>query len=310
MRSLYLSLLSLPLFLCTCGPAELMDTPPDPAQQTEWLLTAGEPLDYYNNSGHYEGFRLDLTGDSARVYNPFLQHDERYRAYAADSTEQFPDSLYLTYKMTLDSTLHVRLRFPGGGDRSQTYRPVARLDTHPITPSLTDRTYQFTLDDEYFLLTFTEVTTGKGDKQRLANLYPLDTTTERRITEQFLGFGFIQREDGTVSMLLPARAGEGGRRELNALLISATAAGELQAHQMLDVREENRGPLRILPQAYPAVIPANYAHSELLDLMNRGRVSARKLTPEPDSVGVEYAYPEDFARLGGRHRARTESAGL
>ncbi|WP_116127164.1 hypothetical protein [Lewinella sp. IMCC34183] len=288
-------LLLLPLFFCTCGPAPQEDTPDNYA--TEWLLTEGKPLAYYSSDGNYKGFRLRLAADSARLHHPITGISEKYRAYPATAGSP-PDSVYLTYALSADSTLDVRIH-AGGEVHAHTYRPTPPLGAHPLTARVMDETYRFELGSQPYLLTFTTVPVGKEEEGRVARLHPLDTAFARRIQENRDNFGGLVRQDGTVGLYAAYRDPVYGTGGPVSLLVSTDATGELQLHRNLRATPEDPAPVRIVPQVYPGQLPPGYDPSELADLLNRGRISVRNLTAEPDSFRIQYAYPEDFERRGG-----------
>ncbi|WP_157974527.1 hypothetical protein [Lewinella sp. IMCC34183] len=285
------------LFLCTCAPD------PAPSYQLpegmEWGLEKGQPVGYVDNSNKYGGFRLDLTQDSARLYQPFLDHSEKYPAYAADSTARFPDSLYFTYQVEGDSSLHAVIRSPDGGRWEHRYAPVAKLESYPLPKTVAGRTYLLDLNDSPMLLRFPEERVGPNGKIMAADVVLLASLADRRAEFGTFGMSLLDPETGVLKAYYRIRPQDDGSLRHSILLVTGDGDGGAQAYQLLDddTQRTVAGPFPLAP--YASVVPSTVTEADLIDLLNRGRVEVEKVTAEPDSVGIRYEYEEPFRTSGG-----------
>ena len=298
MRFQYLPLLALPLFLCTCGPADDTQAVSGLPYEMEWGLVQGAPVGQFSDANKYGGFRLEIAGDSARLYQPLMGFGESYRAYAADSTARFSDPLYLTYTMPSDTSLRAVVRGEDGRKWEQIYVPVPKLPTAPLPESLIGQTYRFELDDTAVLLNFRE---GRSDLQEqgvAADLLFLKDGVERQTAGRVFGLSKRNSSNGTISAYYGVKSRADGTLRHNILLVSATGEGGVQAYRLLDDDRQRvvEGPFPMHP--YSAIVPEDVTQEDLLPLLNQGRVVAEKLTAEPDSVGLRYDYEDAFERIG------------
>ena len=285
------------LLLCTCAP----DPEPSHAlpEGMEWGLVEGRPVGYVDNSNKYGGFRLDLTPDSARLYQPFLDHSEQYPAYAADSTARFPDSLYFTYQLEGDSSLRAVIRSYDGGRWEHRYTPVDKLESYPLPKTVAGQTYLLDLNDSPLLLRFREGKLGAAGSTLAADLVLLDSLTDRRAESRSFGMSLLDTESGILKTYYRVRPQEDGSLRHSILLVTGDGNGGVQAYQLLDDDKQRNvaGPFPLTP--YVSIVPETITEADLLPLLNRGRVEVEKLTEEPDSVGVRYEYEESFRKRGG-----------
>ena len=272
-----------------CGPADPL---PEPPVAGHWQLLEGKPIGYFTSSGDYRGFRLRLTGDSAVPYDPFAATTETYRAYAADSTARFPDSLYLTYSLHPDGELHARRYAPGAPGEALRFVRAAPLGLHSLTERHIGQTYRLDLDGRPHLFANYYARSGDTSSMLIANLFELDTANGRRALHHSMGMAVPRRGIRTATSFFNLRGDQKGQRRYDRLLLSATADGGVQLH-----REEQDDARRVRVsggvelERYPALVPES---ADLDALLNRGYLTTELLTTEPDTAGLTFAYPEDF----------------
>ena len=262
----------------------------------DYVLTEGKPHGYLQIGGTYAGFRLRIQNDTAHLYSPFHGHGERLPAYAGDSLATFDDPMYIVYERQPDSTLVTVLRDSSGVIGRQRYGLADELVTYPLADGTTDKTYRFAIEgQDYYAYFSADAATGKDPETRV-NLYTVDDSTAR-ITRVASGIGNRDAYH-SIPVYFPFRADlTGGRRGL--LLFSGNEAGEPQVHMNYDGADHTylSGPYALTAQASP--LPADVGRVQLTALLNQSMITTELLTAEPEPEALQYAYPEDFRRLGG-----------
>ncbi|PPK88733.1 hypothetical protein CLV84_1704 [Neolewinella xylanilytica] len=283
------------LSLVACGP------PDSPAEVMvpgkDYVLTEGKPLGYLQIGGSYAGFRLRIDRDTAHLFSPFHGHGERLPAYAGDSLATFGDPQYMVYDRRPDSSLVAVLRDSSGIIGRQRYELIDELATNPLAESATGKTYRFAIDGQAYYAYFEAPPTADAVQETRVQLYTL-TDSSGRISRIAGGMG-NRSAYASIPVYFPYRPDlTEGRRGV--LLFSGDESGAPQVHMNYDGGADYTylsGPYELTEQVSP--LPEGIGARELVNLMNRSNITTELLTPEPAREALQYAYLEDFWRLGG-----------
>ena len=262
----------------------------------DYALTEGKPLDYLQIGGTYAGFRLRIENDTAHLFSPFHQHGERIPAYAGDSLVTFTDSRYMVYQRQPDSSLVAVLRDSSGIIGRQRYELVDELATYPPSADAIGKTYRFAIDGQAYFVYFEAPPSPEARQDTRVNVYTV-ADSSGRIARVASGIGDRDRYH-SIPVYFPYRPDlTGGRRGL--LLFSGNEAGKPQVHMNYDGADHTylRGPYELTVHASP--LPADVEKTQLAALLNQSMITTELLTPEPAPEALQYAYQEDFWRLGG-----------
>lgn len=282
--ALQLVLLGLWLLFSSCGRIHDPASVALPGDQ-EYVLTLGFPYGTQNFGPAITapGYRLQFEGDSARVFNPFAYGEAYFRAYAADSTVRFSDSLNMTYQIEEDSTLLAVVRSGGTWDAVQQYRPAKKMVYQDLPDDMDGETYRITIDGTDYVMYFDEMTGSRATQAvtvKTMKVITLANGPELKILKSRTAYGM----GGEKLIVTISRGDERGRDQL---MLSNSEAGRLQGHLLRESENRVEGP--IYPEELPSVIPDSVPTNNLINILNTGRITVTPPPPEPDSIGIEYA---------------------
>ncbi|PPK88732.1 hypothetical protein CLV84_1703 [Neolewinella xylanilytica] len=277
-----------PVFVFSCAPAPESDPgalPPDRV----YALTEVRPLEFLNEGGRYGMLRLEISGDSARIYNPFTEYSQTLAAILADGAQETTDSVYLSYIPESDSTLSATLHTPAQ-IYQQRYRAVDAIPQGGWPTDLVGHTYRIVRDTGNWVVHLADIG-GQRDKASMrilqSQLLQIDESDGRQVAERTYGFGMVEGERVYTSFLLPGGEDEALMRPK--LAVTGQSADGKPALYVLGRDTINAEPVAVYHlEPYPSLLPEEMDEMAILDLLNRSRMVVGELPAEPDSIGIAY----------------------
>ena len=289
-RSPWTGVLLLFVIASSCDPAAPVS---NETGEVEYAIVSGAPMFYQSYPPRQlQGLRLQLTGDSARLYHPMMNFDESYRAYRGDTVARYPDSSYLVYQAGDNDSLHAVAHF---GERSQTLVAIATPPLHyaGLSEALVGRAYRVRVEQHNYVLYFDgEMGTQQETVLIIVFLYGLDASGQLSPVDRRLSW----KQPPAVLLTDTAAAGGGS------LFVAADSSGQPQVYLVRansDNTEDYVGPYPAVPYRAPTARADAVDSRVLIDRLNQGRVLAEVPRGEPGEKEIKYGYPEDFNQGSG-----------
>lgn len=291
MRSIYLTLIALPILFCTCGPAQL-----EPVERG-FYTSVSQPDTTVIGHPEIASNRILIEGGSLTFLTDYLAAHNRIPAYAADSTLRFEDTLYAVYQPhreaeEIDLVIHSK----GGSSRNMRYRSVKTTEYAVPGDDIVGKTYLFNVDGDELLLHF------ETREKPLGLFRTRDSENTGRL--DFRKLTPITLIDGKTTFKYSYGEKIGNSQvRIHELLLAATEGGTPQLYLRKGFIYEPdvmMGPY--VGELYPSLAPENEADQNLFQQLSRGRLEVQPLPPEPDSLGSAWqlAY---FLEHGGLRKS-------
>ena len=272
------------VLLCTCGPApSAPDAQLTESRQYAWL--SGRPPSATSYPDRYPGYRLELEGDTARIYNLFGTFEAVYPAYAESEATGTGDTTYLTYGSPgPDADLDISVYEGGSVVTSQRYRPAEAIVVPEEPARYWGKAYALAVDSVDYVV-YLEPVLNSG--LLMGNVLRLAPGRQRRAVARAMAHQFATNK---IILWLPDGADRGdARRRRTRMVVTEAADGSPQLHR-LNASGAVVGPYPLEP--YMSAIPDSVPPAELLRILNTGTIAMGDIPPEPDSLGIEYVTTE------------------
>ena len=275
------------MILFSCAPApEVSDGEGLPPGRV-YALTDVRPLEYLNQGGTYGTLRLELRGDSARIFNPFTTFATTVAATRADGAQEKTDSVYLSYTTEADTVLRATLYTPEQ-TYTQRYRAVDALPEAGWSVDRVGQTFRVMRDTGNWVVHIANLGGKDGPVSIVqAQLMRIDESDGRRVTDRTNGYGSVQGGRVITSFRWPG--GAEGDHMRPALAVTGQLPDGSPALYAIGRDTINPEPDAVYPlEPFSSLLPEEMAEGEVMELLNRSRIEVGELPPEPDSVGIAY----------------------
>ncbi|MGB3798250.1 MAG: hypothetical protein WA952_00475 [Lewinella sp.] len=272
-------------YSCAPSPETSAETSAGPGQT--YALTASNPVDFVNEGGRYGMLRMRLSGDSARLFNPFTDYELTVAAYAEQRPENKTDSVYLEYDIAEDRSVTAEWHTPAEPYHLR-FEPVRPIPLGYWPDTLVGQTFRVGRGGDSLLVHVAELNrSASGDGFYATQLLRVTGSADRTVDFRTTGYGVSTGGQVRATFDMPESRGLGEMR--NSLAVAGLLADGTPTLYLLGTDTINAEPIDSLPlEVYPSLLPENMAEGDLLDLLNRGRLRVMDLPPEPDSVGIAY----------------------
>ena len=273
------------LLSCAAAPENSVEDGLPPGRV--YALTEVRPVDYLNEGGRYGTLRMELLGDSARIFNPFTEYSTTVAAFRANGAQEKGDSVYLSYTTEADTALRATLYTPEQ-TYTQRYRAVDALPPAGWPLDRVGQTYRLARDTGNWIVHVADLAGGRGPATiLLSQILRVEENDGRRVTARSSGWGMVEENRFRTSFGLPG--GGEGEYMRPALAVTGELPDGKPALYVLGRDTINPEPLAVWPlEPYPSLLPDKMDQNGVLELLNRSRIEVGELPPEPDSVGIAY----------------------